>query len=137
MNELSKSEIEFHPFSVDSFGKLFFWNERLFRAISIEYAETFNEMDQSGLLRKLDELNLFPRTTLTELKLEEYGPIVEHDRVSVITYPFEWSFSMLKDAALTVLQVNEIANSFGYQIKDGHGLNIFCLLYTSPSPRDS
>ena len=53
MKELTKDEIEFHPFSVDSFGKLFFWDGRLFRAISLDSVDDFNKMIETGLLDSL------------------------------------------------------------------------------------
>ena len=39
-------------------------------------------------------------------------------------YPYEWSFNMLKDAAPVLLEVNNIANQFGFELIDTHFNNI-------------
>ena len=44
--------------------------------------------------------------------------------MKVQVYPREWTFSMLKDAALLVLELNEVTAQFGYQTKDCHGYNV-------------
>lgn len=50
--------------------------------------------------------------------------VLESNSISVTTFPQEWTFSMLKDAAIAVLQVNIISAKFGYQTFDCHGFNI-------------
>ena len=49
---------------------------------------------------------------------------LEHPRVPVIVYPFEWSFSMLKDAALLQLDLTEAALAEGMILKDATPYNI-------------
>lgn len=49
---------------------------------------------------------------------------IEHDKINLITYPYEWSFSMLKDAALLHLNLLEISLNNGWIIKDSSPYNI-------------
>jgi hypothetical protein len=49
---------------------------------------------------------------------------LEHPRLPVITYPYEWTFSMLKDAALLQLDLLERALRAGLTIKDATPFNI-------------
>jgi SAM-dependent methyltransferase len=49
---------------------------------------------------------------------------LEHPRLSLITYPYEWTFSMLKDAALLQLDLLEGALGSGLTIKDATPFNI-------------
>ncbi len=49
---------------------------------------------------------------------------LEHPRVPLITYPYEWTFSMLKDAALLQLDLLEDALVAGLTIKDATPFNI-------------
>lgn len=124
-------DIEFHKLTVDDCGTLFTWENRLFRAINHEAVETVKDMFQSGLMKELIDNRLFPGTWITDYGIDGYGLVVEHERISPIIYPFEWSFTMLKDAALTILKINVIARKYGYQTKDCHGYNI-CFDNTNP-----
>lgn len=49
---------------------------------------------------------------------------VEHPRLPLITYPYEWTFSMLKDAALLQLDLLEEALAEDLTIKDATPFNI-------------
>ena len=49
---------------------------------------------------------------------------LEHQRLSLITYPYEWTFSMLKDAALLQLDLLADALADGITIKDATPFNI-------------
>jgi len=70
------------------------------------------------------EKNLFPQSSVTNLKLEGFALVIEHEKIFPIVLPNEWSFSMLKDAALLTIQVAEIAAKYTYNMKDAHGLNV-------------
>lgn len=49
-------------------------------------------------------------------------------KIPVITYPFEWSFSQLKDAALLTLAVQKVALRYGMSLKDASAYNVQFLL---------
>jgi len=49
---------------------------------------------------------------------------LEHPRLSFISYPYEWTFSMLKDAALLQLDLLKDALTAGITIKDATPYNI-------------
>lgn len=49
---------------------------------------------------------------------------VEHERVPVITYPYEWTFSMLREAALLQLRLTREALADGLITKDATPYNI-------------
>jgi hypothetical protein len=44
--------------------------------------------------------------------------------VDFISYPYEWCFSQLKDAALTTLRVQKVAMNYGMTLKDASAYNI-------------
>ena len=44
--------------------------------------------------------------------------------VDFISYPYEWSFSQLKDAALTTLAAHELALDHGMTLKDASAYNV-------------
>jgi SAM-dependent methyltransferase len=47
-----------------------------------------------------------------------------HDRVPFISYPYEWCFGMLKDAALLHLEILERAIPCGWTLKDATAYNV-------------
>lgn len=49
---------------------------------------------------------------------------LEHDRLGLITYPYEWTFGMLKDAALLQLDLIEEALRAGFTLKDATPYNV-------------
>ena len=50
--------------------------------------------------------------------------VLEHERVPLLSYPYEWTFSMLKDAALLHLELLEKALGEGWGIKDSTPYNV-------------
>lgn len=49
---------------------------------------------------------------------------LRHDRVRVVTYPYEWTFSMLRDAALLQLDLSREALAEGILTKDATSYNV-------------
>lgn len=118
-------EIKYIPNSwVDEKGRVFYWKNRLFRGIYPESVTEIQQLIESGLVDDLFKNKIFPKTWITDFQTENFPLIIEHEIINPIIYPSEWSFLMLKDAAITVLKVNEIAQNYDYQIKDCHGGNI-------------
>jgi hypothetical protein len=59
-----------------------------------------------------------------EVGLSEWPAAVRHRRLPVITYPHEWSFTMLRDAALLQLDLAIEALDAGLAMKDGTPYNV-------------
>jgi len=55
---------------------------------------------------------------------ERFTSVLEHERIPFISYPYEWTFSMLKDAALLHLDVLLAALDEGMTMKDGYAYNV-------------
>ncbi len=55
---------------------------------------------------------------------EEYYKTLKPETVPFISYAYEWSFDMLKDAALLTLQLLKEAVGFGLILKDATPYNI-------------
>lgn len=53
-----------------------------------------------------------------------WNAVLEHQLVPFVSYPYEWSFSMLKDAALLHLRILEISFENGWTLKDASPYNI-------------
>ncbi len=50
--------------------------------------------------------------------------VLEHQLIDFVTYPYEWPFSMLKDAALLQLRLLETAAQNGWILKDATPFNV-------------
>lgn len=75
----------------------------------------FHEAVEQGRLIAASELEHPP---------DDAAGALEHPRLPVITYPYEWTFSMLRDAALLQLDLLEEALAAGLTIKDATPFNI-------------
>jgi hypothetical protein len=59
-----------------------------------------------------------------ELATHEYALVLEHDRIPFVSYPYEWTFAMLRDAALLHLELLASALDEGLTMKDGYSFNV-------------
>lgn len=95
---------------------------RIIRCISNENKALIKEMFQSGLIDELMKKNLIPKMKIVE---DSDGFMyIEEEKIPYVVYPYEWSLYMVYLAARCVLNVNEIALRYGYQLLDPHTDNI-------------
>jgi ribosomal protein L11 methylase PrmA len=111
----------------DPSGFLFTENGTLYRSVSRLYQQNYDHLIQSGLYNKLvaDGL-LIPHKEVyqpAENRDNTYK-IIQPEIVPFITYPYEWCFSQLKDAALTTLKIQKQALDHGMVLKDASAYNI-------------
>ena len=109
---------------VDSLGRVFFYEGRVFRAIHNSKKEACIAFMNAELFKVLSEEKLMPQTWITDYEIDGYNLVIEHEFINEST-PHHWSFTMYKDAVLLILKVNKICNEFGYQLKDAHPYNVF------------
>lgn len=113
------------PLSVsDDIGVVYLAPNRVLRAINNDRIGEVNALLNSGLIEALVREGLFPRTHVASQPMPGHTLVLEHEFVSPTTYPSEWSPEMLRRAALCVLRVNEIAEIYGYELKDAHPHNL-------------
>ena len=111
----------------DPSGFLFKENGQLFRQINQIYKNDYDLLAGSGLYAKLIKKKLL----IAHVEMENISPaadncykIIQPETVPFISYPYEWSFSQLKDAALLTLSIQKMALSFGMSLKDATAYNI-------------
>jgi hypothetical protein len=124
MNRLKVSDMSTVELSIDQVGKILFYENRIFRAINDDYVDQVKNMFECGLIDEITTKKLFPKSWISDIAIEGYSLVIEHEKIDYWNYPYEWSFDMLKDAALLILQVNKIANKYGYQLMDSHSSNV-------------
>jgi hypothetical protein len=111
----------------DPSGFVFFKDNTLFRSVSYLYRDNYDHLIQSGLYDKLvgDGLLISHReaTIFVETEKNSYK-IIQPEMVPFISYPYEWCFSQLKDAALTVIRIQKQALAYNMSLKDASAYNI-------------
>lgn len=133
MNELPEQELQASSLSlVDGAGTVFFWRGRVLRAVRADAATTMRALLGSGLLQALTERGWIPPCHESTLRVQGFAFVIEQDRLPVVSYPYEWTYGMLRDAATRVLEVNLLAREFGWELKDCHGFNF---VFDGPEPR--
>jgi len=115
----------------DPIGILYTNGHRYLRGIHPQAQRGIIQMFQNGLLPALMQRRLIPRTEVLHAsipdELKGYDLVLEHEAIVPVTYPREWSFRMVRSAALAFLEINEVALGFGYICKDSHLFNfVFC-----------
>ena len=110
----------------DPSGVVFTQDGDLYRQIQHVYAPQYRRLMDSGLYRTLvDGGLLVPHAETERLPAGEDGYLViRPERVPFISYPYEWSFSQLRDAALATLRIHEKALDHGMVLKDASAYNI-------------
>ncbi|GAB3842445.1 hypothetical protein GCM10029963_15490 [Micromonospora andamanensis] len=53
-----------------------------------------------------------------------WATVLRHERVPFVSHPYEWSFAMLRDAALLHLEILRAALPSGFTTKDGSAYNL-------------
>lgn len=108
---------------LDPLGKVFYKDGRVFRGIFPNKVEHCKNLFNSGLLMELMGKRFIPKTVISEYFSDEFPLILEHEYIHGIE-PCFWSFSMLKDAGIHILLVEEISNKYGYHLLDSHPWNV-------------
>jgi hypothetical protein len=116
----------------DRDGRVYLYKGRVFRGLSesalISYRRLreesfFVELTTSGKVIGTHEISDDKNPLPDDIKTQWVG-FLEHDKVPVISYPYEWTFGMLKAAASLQLHLVERAVSHGFSLKDATPYNI-------------
>lgn len=125
MAQIPLAEISWHDLSfADPNGRLFSWQGELHRGIKTERTSFYARLFDEGIIQQLVERKLFVETERTSMSLEGFGMVVKHRRLPFVSYPFEWPAPMLKQAALTVLDLEMALLERGLGLQDCHPWNV-------------
>jgi len=123
---MTNSQIQRSSFR-DPSGFLFTRNGVLLRQVNLSYQDDYDLFIQSGLYNKLLERKIIVphQEVAQEPKRQESAyKIIQPIHLEFISYPYEWSFSQLKDAALLTLELQSCALEHGMSLKDASAYNI-------------
>ncbi len=121
-------EFRRHPASFRDPSGFIFWHEGvLYRQINRGYAKHYEHLLTSGLYEHLTQAGLLIPHEQADIEpadpAQAYA-VIRPEPLPFISYPYEWPFSLLKDAALTTLAVQKAALQHGMTLKDASAYNI-------------
>jgi len=110
----------------DPSGFIFVSDKIVYRQINFSYKENYDLLMDSGLYQKLVEENVLIPHQEVNVDFEKTNAYktIKPQKILFISYPYEWSFSQLKDAALTTIKIQKIAMEYGMSLKDCSAYNI-------------
>jgi hypothetical protein len=121
----------------DASNRVFYHHGEVFRSLSAEAAANWHQLRQTPFFQRLMASGAVvgteteSRSDVTALVPSQWAGVLRHERMPFISYPYEWTFGMLKDAALLHLDVLEQALEHGWTLKDGSAYN---LQWRGPGP---
>jgi hypothetical protein len=111
----------------DPSGFVYLRDGVFYRQLNPLYRENYEQLRGSGLYDKLVADGLLVPHEECELSYahsQAAYKILRPSRVPFISYPYEWCFGELKDAALTTLRIQKRALECGMSLKDCSAFNI-------------
>jgi hypothetical protein len=111
----------------DPSGSLFRLDGVLYRRINQCYQEHYDRLMSSGLYAELTAAGMLIPHEAADIGLAQSSDTYQVIRPSIvpfISYPYEWCFSQLKDAALLTLTIQKKAFERGMVLKDCSAYNI-------------
>ena len=131
--------IDFDPGSFkDPDGRVFRSGEHVFRTVTPAALARFEHLRNSGLIDSLVAPGLLMPTTIESAEAFGLDPHAVGDRVMrqaavpLVSYSYEWTFSMLQDAALVTLDILQAALARDVVLKDAPAFNV---LFEGTCPR--
>ena len=118
----------------DPDGRVFQLEGEVFRGLTAEGLADWDAFTSNGLQERLVDAGEVVATerrdgdALEALRAldpqGEWVAVLRHERMPFVSYPYEWTFSMLKDAALLQLAITRQAFAAGLGLKDATPYNV-------------
>ena len=111
----------------DPSGFLFLRNGSLYRQVNTGYRENYDHLMNSGLYETLVGGALLIPHEEVDVESNCSGKvykIIKPELIPFVSYPYEWCFSQLKDAALATLDIQRKSLDVGMSLKDCSAYNI-------------
>jgi SAM-dependent methyltransferase len=111
----------------DPSGFVFRRDGVLYRQINASFADDWHAFESSGLAADLMDRRLLVPHQAAPI---EFAPeqravaVIQPEEIGFISYPYEWSFSQLKDAALLTLDAQAKAGEHGMTLRDASAYNV-------------
>ena len=90
----------------DPSAKIFYFKDRIFREVFSNGRTKYDFLRKNNLIKELIEKKFLVDTKeinseeILKLKSTDNSLVIEHEKLEYISYPYEWTFNQLKDAAI-------------------------------------
>ena len=108
----------------DPASHIVFDGDRVLRLLDDRGLEAWEHLASSVFFADAVTSGCLVSTKQIDAAPEGVAGVLEHPRIPFVSYPYEWTFSMLKDAALLQLDLLADALAAGITIKDATPFNI-------------
>lgn len=110
----------------DKSGFVYEENGVFYRQVSYSYQQHYAHLMSSGLYDALTKKGWLLEHEEIAHKMGQYDTykILYPEQLSFISYPYSWSFGMLKDAALLTLKIQKLALKHDMILKDASAYNV-------------
>ena len=99
----------------------------LYRQVNRVFAGEYDAIVASGLYEELASAGLLVSHSIESPALAatpDAHAVIRPERVPFVSYPYEWCFGQLKDAALATLEVQQRALERGFALRDATAYNV-------------
>ena len=108
----------------DPLSAVFYLDGDVYRGLSSEALSEWSEVEARPFLRAALDRGDVVGTERAQIESAPWTAVLKHERVPFVSYPYEWSFSMLRDAAALHLELLKDALAEGITMKDGYAYNM-------------
>ena len=124
---MAQDELSPQPYSFKDLAARVVKRDGMFyRYLSKSYAKEYQHLMSSGLYDELVNKGLIiEHQELKNHESESEFTVILPEQIPFQSYPFEWSYSQWRKAALACLHINTIALQYGMILKDATPYNFF------------
>ncbi|MBI4450210.1 class I SAM-dependent methyltransferase [Candidatus Uhrbacteria bacterium] len=124
---IPRTEMVIDPASyVDEQGRVFHWHGRVFRGVSARHASFVASLLEHPTVRGFQERGMLVEASMVrEHAAEGFAFLLEHRKIACANYCFEWTPTMLQDAALLTLEMCAELSESDLTLQDAYPWNIF------------
>jgi predicted RNA methylase len=116
----------------DPSSTVFYAGDDVLRGLDAEASADWEALSKAAFFAEAMKAGSIVRTeALAESEAAQARPkgrdwptVLRHERVPFVSYPYEWTFSQLQDAALLHLDLLSDALASGLSMKDGYAYNV-------------
>ena len=113
----------------DPAGKIFYHDNQVYRELTEAGKKRFQFLNENNLLKKLIDKEFLIKTEIIDSKKsfkleEESNLVIKHEKIDFISYPYEWTFDQLKDAAIFHLDLQIFLLEHDAKLIDATAYNI-------------
>jgi SAM-dependent methyltransferase len=109
---------------IDEHAVLYRTADTIIRAIKPKSTKFYAEILEHPAIIKLMNDGILIPTQRSDIKVEGHDLVLEHPLLPLVSYPFEWTPNMYRDAAITILRLNLELLQAGYCTHDAHLWNV-------------